>query len=173
MKVARWLGAAAMLTVGPAVSAALPGWASDPAVQLAQAAATPAGKPVRVRGRITAVDGDRLVVATDGGEVRVALTEPLGIIGVAPAQLSDIAPGTFIGTAARTQPDGTLRALEVHIFPEAMRGTGEGHRPMDAPATTMTNAGVEETVQSVDGPLLTLKFREGRSRCWCRPRRPS
>jgi hypothetical protein len=172
VNVARALCAVVLLGVAPAVSAERPGGGGAPAVQLAQAAATPAARPVRIRGRITTAAADRLVVATDGGEVAVALKEPLQIIGVEPAQLSDIAPGTFIGTAARTQPDGTLRALEVHLFPEAMRGTGEGHRPMDAPETTMTNAGVEEAVQSVDGPVLTLKYRGGQVRVRVSPETP-
>jgi hypothetical protein len=172
VNVARALCAVVLLGVAPTVSAERPGGGGDLAVQLAQAAATPAGTPVRIRGRITAVAEDRVVVATDGGEVRVALNEPLRIVGVEPAHLSDIAPGTFIGTAARTQPDGTLRALEVHIFPEAMRGTGEGHRPMDAPETTMTNAAVEEAVQSVDGPVLTLKYRGGQVRVLVSPETP-
>jgi hypothetical protein len=83
------------------------------------------------------------------------------VTGVTRASLGDIGPGTFLGTAARAQPDGSLRALEVHIFPESMRGTGEGHRPMEAPGTTMTNATVDALVQRVDGPLLTLKHKDG------------
>jgi hypothetical protein len=78
-----------------------------------------------------------------------------------PDVLADIGPGTFLGTAARAQPDGTFRALEVHILAESMRGTGEGHRPMEAPGTTMTNASVDALVQRADGPLLTLKHKDG------------
>ncbi len=81
--------------------------------------------------------------------------------GATRASLADIGPGTFLGTAARAQPDGSFRALEVHIFPESMRGAGEGHRPMDAPGTTMTNASVDALVQRADGPLLTLKHKDG------------
>jgi hypothetical protein len=83
------------------------------------------------------------------------------VIGATRAGLSDIGPGTFLGTAARAQPDGSFRALEVHIFAESMRGTGEGHHPMEAPGTTMTNASVDAVVQRADGPLLTLKYKDG------------
>jgi hypothetical protein len=88
------------------------------------------------------------------------------VIGTARASLGDITPGTFLGTAARAQPDGTFRALEVHIFPESMRGPGEGHRPMEASGTTMTNASVEALVQRADGPRLTLKHKGGETRVW-------
>src|SRR5262249_9506188 len=70
-------------------------------------------------------------------------------------------PGTFLGTAAQAEPDGTFRALEVHIFPESMRGAGEGHRPWERPGTTMTNANVEAVVARADGSALTLRYRDG------------
>lgn len=100
-------------------------------------------------------------VATAAGAQVITLVAPLVVIGATRASLGDIRPGTFIGTAARAQPDGTFRALEVRIFDESMRGTGEGHRPMDAPGTTMTNASVDALVQRADGPLLTLKHKDG------------
>jgi len=107
------------------------------------------------------LDGQRLAVATASGEVRITLMEPLTVIGVAAAHLADITPGSYVGTAARPQSDGTLRALEVHIFPETLRGTGEGHRPMDPPDRTMTNATVQDVVRKVTGSLLTLKYKDG------------
>src|SRR5262249_29507574 len=123
------------------------------------------GRPVRLRGRLVAVDADRLVVETAGPtRVTVAIREPFAVSALPAATLADSAPGTYVGTAARPQPDGTLRALEVHIFPEAMRGSGEGHRPMTLPDTTMTNATVDSVVQRIDGPLLVLRYREGEVR---------
>ena len=102
-----------------------------------------------------------LRVATASGVEVVTLVPPLTVTGATRASLADIGPGTYLGTAARAQPDGSFRALEVHIFAESMRGTGEGHRPMEAPGTTMTNASVDALVQRADGPLLTLKHKDG------------
>lgn len=161
-----WLLVADVASASAGFASALPGWAGPPGLrqQLAQAPATSAGERRRIRGRITALAGNQLVVATAQGEVRVTLTEPLRVTGVTAAQLSDITPGTFVGTAAQRQADGTFRALEVHIFPDAMRGTGEGHRPWQRPDTTMTNADVEEVVQQVEGRLLVLKYKGGEAR---------
>jgi hypothetical protein len=114
-----------------------------------------------LRGTIVSLEGSLLRVTTPAGAEVVTLVPPLTVTGATQASLADIGPGTFLGTAARAQPDGTFRALEVHIFDESMRGTGEGHRPMDAPDTTMTNAAVDALVQRTDGPLLTLKHKDG------------
>jgi hypothetical protein len=128
-------------------------------------AAAQEGRPMRLRGTLVTVEADRLVVETAGAtRVTVILREPVAVSALRAASLADITPGSFVGTAARPQPDGTFRALEVHIFPEAMRGTGEGHRPMTLPDTTMTNATVESVVQRVDGPLLVLRHRGGEVR---------
>jgi len=84
------------------------------------------------------------------------------IAGVVKASLSEIKQGSFVGVTAMPQADGSQRALEVHIFPEAMRGTGEGHYPWDLrPQSTMTNANVEQVVTAVDGQTLTLKYKDG------------
>lgn len=128
---------------------------------LAQAAGNPADRPITIRGTVVGYEGTELRVATASGAEVVRLVPPLMVTGVTPASLGDIGPGTFLGTAARAQPDGSLRALEVHIFPDSMRGTGEGHRPMEAPGTTMTNATVDALVQRADGPPLTLKHKDG------------
>ena len=122
---------------------------------------TPADRPITLRGTIVGLEGTQLRVATAAGAEVVTLVPPLTVTGATRASLADIGPGTFLGTAARAQPDGTFRALEVHIFAESMRGTGEGHRPMEAPGTTMTNASVDALVQRADGPLLTLKHKDG------------
>ncbi len=172
--ISHWLLVVGIASAFAGFASALPSRAGAPGLrqQLAQAPATSAGERLRIRGRITALAGDRLVVATAQGEVRVTLTEPLRVTGLMAAQLSDITPETFVGTAARRQADGTFRALEVHIFPEAMRGTGEGHRPWERPDTTMTNANVEEVVQQVEGRLLVLKYKGGEARILVPPDTP-
>jgi hypothetical protein len=118
---------------------------------------------VRVRGTIERIDGSTYVVkARDGAELKVALADNPQIAGVVKASLSDIKQGSFVGVTAMPRADGSQSALEVHIFPEAMRGTGEGHYPWDLqPQSTMTNANVEQVVTAVDGPTLTLKYKDG------------
>src|SRR5215470_13607355 len=82
--------------------------------------------------------------------------------GIEKAMLSDVKQNSFVGITAMPQPDGTQKAIEVHIFPEARRGAGEGHRPWDlVPNSTMTNANVEQLVTAVDGPMLTMKYKDG------------
>jgi hypothetical protein len=122
-----------------------------------------AQQPVRVRGTIENVDGNTLKVKTrEGTDVTVKLTDNAQVNGVAKAKLSDIHQNSFVGITAMPQPDGTQKAIEVHIFPEARRGAGEGHRPWDlVPQSTMTNANVETLVTSVDGPMLTMKYKDG------------
>jgi hypothetical protein len=118
---------------------------------------------VRVRGTIERIDGSTYVVkARDGAELKVALADNPQIAGVVKASLSDIKQGSFVGVTAMPQADGSQSALEVHIFPEAMRGTGEGHYPWDLrPQSTMTNANVEQVVTAVEGQTLTLKYKDG------------
>lgn len=117
----------------------------------------------RLRGEVEAVNGSVLTLKTaDGREARVALAPGFSTGGVVPAKASDIAKGAFIGVGAKPQPDGTLLAVQVFIFPEAMRGTGEGHRPWAVlPDATMTNATVAETVSRVDGANLVLSYPGG------------
>src|SRR5438094_6882575 len=107
--------------------------------------------PTRVRGTIEAVDGDVLAVKSRGGEdVRLHMTGDVNIVGISKISLSDIKVGSFIGTTTVPGPDGSQNAVEVHVFPEAMRGTGEGSRPYDLrPNSTMTNATVAETVKEI------------------------
>jgi hypothetical protein len=118
---------------------------------------------VRIRGTIERLDGPILVVKTrDGAELKIAVTDKPVFVAMVKATVADIKPGMFVGSAAMPEPDGRLRAVEVHIFPEAMRGTGEGHRPWDLkPQATMTNANVEQTVTGADGQTLTLKYKDG------------
>ena len=118
---------------------------------------------VRVRGTIERIDGSTYVVKTrDGAELKVAVADTPEIAGVVKASLSDIKQGSFVGVTAMPRADGSQSALEVHIFPEAMRGTGEGHYPWDLrPQSTMTNANVEQVVTATDGQTLTLKYKDG------------
>jgi hypothetical protein len=129
-------------------------------VALAQA---PAGAPQRVRGTVDSFDGTTLVVKDRSGEVlRLALADNFSVAEVVPIELSAIQPGSFIGTAAMPQADGTLSAIEVLVFPEAARGTGEGHRPWDlVPGSTMTNATVADMLTAAKGRTLTLRYKDG------------
>jgi hypothetical protein len=122
-----------------------------------------AQQPTRVRGTIERVDGPLFIVKSrEGAEVTVKLADNLVVSGLVARALADIKAGDYVGSAALPAEGGALRALEVHIFPEAMRGTGEGHRPHDLlPESTMTNATVAEMVQRVDGHALTLKYKDG------------
>ena len=119
--------------------------------------------PVRVRGTIEKVDGGALTVKTrEGATVVVKVPDTVSVAGVVKRSLSDIKANDFVGIAAMPQAGGPSRAIEVLIFPEAMRGTGEGHRAWDLlPESTMTNATVTETVAKVDGHILTLKYKDG------------
>ncbi len=118
---------------------------------------------VRVRGTIDRVEGPIYVVKShDGTEMKVVLAENGLVVALVKASLADIKQGSFVGATGMPQPDGSQKAIEVHIFPEAMRGTGEGHYPWDLRTdSTMTNANVEETVAGVDGQTLTMKYKTG------------
>jgi len=144
--------------------------------ELVQAQA-PKGKPISIRGKSSAVEMQALKVITSAGEVSVKLPEDVRIGGVEAAQLSDIAAGKYVGTTAVKQADGNLKALEVHIFPESSRGTGEGHRPWDLqPGSTMTNANVEKVeqvaVEKIQGQLITLKYKDGEQKIFIPPGTP-
>src|ERR1700674_1004947 len=119
--------------------------------------------PVRVRGTIDHLEGDTLIVkARDGAVLKVNLAPNAVVVATVKASLADVKAGTFVGVSGMPQPDGSQRALEVHIFPEAMRGTGEGHYGWDLqPQSTMTNGNVEQAVANPDGQILTLKYKDG------------
>jgi hypothetical protein len=118
---------------------------------------------VRVRGTIESLDHQLLSVkARDGEMLKVKLADNAPVRAVVKAPLSDVKTGSFVGITAMPQPDGTQKAVEIHIFPETMRGTGEGHRPWDlVPNSTMTNAAVATEVASGNGKTLVLKYRDG------------
>jgi len=126
----------------------------------------------RVRATIEKVDGSTLYVKTrDGEDLKITLADKPVFVAIVPATLADLKPGTFVGSGATPGPDGSLVAMEVHIFPEAMRGTGEGHRPMEGPnQATMTNANVDTAVTAVDGQMLTLKYKDGEKKLLVTPK---
>ena len=130
---------------------------------LALASGASAQDTVRVRGTIERVEGPIYVVKSrDGAEMKVVLADNGLVVALVKASLADIKQGSFVGATGMPQPDGSQKAIEVHIFPEAMRGTGEGHYPWDLRAdSTMTNANVEQSDTSVDGQTLTLKYKTG------------
>jgi len=118
---------------------------------------------VRVRGTIERVEGPIYVIkARDGAELKLTVADKPQIAALVKASLADVEQGFFVGVTSMPQPDGSQKALEVHIFPEAMRGTGEGHYAWDLrPQSMMTNANVEQVGATVDGRTLTLKYKDG------------
>jgi len=128
----------------------------------------------RVRGTIEAVDGDVLSVKSRGGEdVKLQMTGDINVVGITRISLADVKVGSFIGTTTLPGPDGSQNAVEVHVFPEAMRGTGEGSRPYDLrPNSTMTNATVADSVAGNDGHTLMVKYRGGEKKVVVSPETP-
>jgi hypothetical protein len=122
-----------------------------------------APQTVRLRGTIEKVDGNTVTAKSDkGDELKINLADKMTVLDVSKATMADIKDGEFIGSGAMPQPDGSQKAIEVHIFPEAMRGTGEGFRPWDgAPNSTMTNGTVGVAVTGVNGPVVTVKYKDG------------
>ena len=122
-----------------------------------------AQEKLRIRGTIESVDGQFYIVKNrDGADVKLAVVDPQLYVAIVKSTMADIKPGQFVGATGVTQPDGSQKAIEVHIFPESMRGTGEGHYDWDLkPNTKMTNANGEQTVAGVDGPVLTVKYKDG------------
>jgi len=130
-----------------------------------------AQETVRIRGTIERVEGPIFVVKNrDDAEVKLTVTDNPLFVAIAPATMADIKQGMFVGSAGMMQPDGTQKAIEVHIFPESMRGTGEGHYDWDLkPQTKMTNGNVEQTVAGVDGPMLSVKYKDGEKKLLVTP----
>jgi len=131
-----------------------------PALRLASAQQP---QPSRIRATIDSVDGTTLAVTSrDGTHLMLRTPDNVQVSGIVKIALSDITPGAYIGVAAMPQADGSQKALSVHLFPEAMRGTAEGFRPWDLrPNSTMINAAVDQKVESNDGHRLTLKYKDG------------
>jgi hypothetical protein len=130
--------------------------------------------PSRVRGTIESVDGDVLSVKSRSGEdVKLHMTPDMRVVGISKISLSDIKVGSFIGTTTVPGPDGMPTAVEVHVFPEELRGTGEGSRPYDLrPNSTMTNATVTESVVGNDGHTLLVKYKDGEKKLVVTPDTP-
>jgi hypothetical protein len=137
--------------------------------------ASAAAQTLRVRGTIEKADGNMLTLkSTDGAELRLTLTGDARIVAVVKASMADIKEGTFLGSAAMPQADGSQKALEVHIFPEQMRGTGEGHRPYaPVPNSTMTNGAASGAmVTGVDGSTMMVKYKGGEKKIVVPPNTP-
>jgi hypothetical protein len=130
--------------------------------------------PSRVRGTIEAVDGDVLAVKSRSGEdVKLHMTSDMRVVGITKIALADIKVGSFVGTTTVPGPDGMPTAVEVHVFPEDMRGTGEGSRPYDLrPNSSMTNATVAESVAGTDGNTLLVKYKDGEKKVLVPPETP-
>jgi hypothetical protein len=100
--------------------------------------------------------------SSKGEELKLNLADKALVVAVVKASIADIKPGLFIGSGAMPQPDGSQKSIEVHIFAESMRGTGEGFRPWDgAPNSTMTNGTVGAAVAGVNGPVVTIQYKDG------------
>jgi hypothetical protein len=129
---------------------------------------------VRIRGTIESVDGANLMIKSrEGADMKVRMTDNVAVFGVAKTELSDIKQGSYIGVTAMPEPDGTQKAVAVHIFPENQRGAAEGFRPWDQRAgSTMTNATVAETVKGTDGQNILVKYKDGEKKVVVPPGTP-
>lgn len=166
---------AASLTMGSVAFAqapTTPAAITPPTAASSMAPASPLA-PTRVRGVINKIDAHMLLVTTRGGDkVTLKLADKLAVRWIAPIKVSAIKPGSFIGSAAVAQPDGTLKALEIQVFPESMRGIGEGHRPWDLGAgSSMTNGTVGDLKVS-KGRMLTLTYKGGEQKVFVPPKAP-
>src|SRR5215208_1259742 len=126
---------------------------------------------VRIRGTIDRIEGPVYVLKSrDGAEFKLTVTDNPLYVAIAPATMADVKTGMFVGSAGMMQNDGTQKALEVHIFPESMRGTGEGHYDWDLkPQSKMTNGNVEQTVAGVEGSTLSVKYKDGEKKLLVTP----
>src|SRR6267142_4202065 len=117
----------------------------------------------RIRAMIENVDGNVLTVkARNGDQLKVTMADNARYAAMIKATLDELKPDTYIGVTSMPQPDGTLKAVAIHIFQPNQRGTGEGHRPWDlAPGSLMTNAAIETSVAATDGQMITVKYKQG------------
>ena len=152
---------AAALTFATAFGAAA--WAQQPP--------TPT---VRIRGTIEGVDGSMLSIKSrEGTDMKVRMTDNVTVFGVVKTELSEIKEGSYIGVTGVPEPDGTQKAVAVHIFPENQRGASEGFRPWDQRAnSTMTNATVAQTVKGTDGQNILVKYKDGEKKVVVPPDTP-
>jgi hypothetical protein len=126
---------------------------------------------VRVRATIESVDGSMLTAKSrDGTELKIKLADNAPVNEVIKASLADVKPNSYVAVTGLPQPDGSQKAVALYIFAEAQRGLAEGHRPWDLqPNSTMTNATVDNQVASVDGPVLTVKYKDGEKKVLVTP----
>jgi hypothetical protein len=163
-----------MTTIRSMMAGAVALVASLGLVAEALAQTPPASPPTRLRGSITAIDGKTATIATrEGTSVPVKLADNWSVMLVSPMTLADIKENSFVGIASLKGPDGTLNALEVLIFPEAARGSNEGHYPWDLqPESMMTNATVATVAAAPDSQTLTLKYKDGTQTMKVKPGTP-
>ena len=131
-----------------------------------------AQQTMRVRGTVEKVDGSTLMVKSrDGADLKIAVVGDKPVYtALVKASLADIKPNSYIGVTSLPQADGSLKAVAVHLFPEAARGTAEGHRPWDQqPNSMMTNATVETMVAGVDGETVMVKYKDGEKKVLVTP----
>ena len=144
-------------------------------VALAQAPQMSPTPPVRIRGTIEKVDGSMLTVkARDGSTMQVKLADNARVTAMVKATLADIKVGSFIGVTAMPQPDGSQKAIGLHIFMDAQKGVVPARfSPWDRePGSTMTNADVESTVAGVDGQTIMVKYPDGEKKVIVPPNTP-
>ena len=160
-KISSWMPRALVASLTAITVFASVAWAQQP-------------PPVRIRGTIESVDGPMLMIKSrEGTDMKVRMTDNVAVFGVAKTELSEIRPGSYIGVSAMPEPDGTQKALAVHIFPESQRGAAEGFRPWDLkPNSTMTNATVAETVKGTDGQNILVKYKDGEKKVVVPPGTP-
>jgi hypothetical protein len=125
----------------------------------------PGGAPMRVVGTIDKLEGNNLTVnMKDGQAVTVVLADNAAVFGVEKRTVADIKPGDYLASGGVKGTDGKIHAVEVRIFPETLRGTGEGQRPWDVkPNGVMTNATVGTVSQSPEGGVIHVKHKDGES----------
>jgi hypothetical protein len=152
---------AALLAFAPLLGATA--WAQQPP--------TPT---VRIRGTIEAIDGPMLSIKSrEGTDMKVKMADNAAVFAVVKTELSAIKEGSYIGVTGMPEPDGTQKAVAVHIFPENQRGAAEGFRPWDArPNSTMTNATVAQTVKGTDGQNILVKYKDGEKKVVVPPETP-
>src|ERR1700716_2616604 len=140
-------------------------------VSIAMVLPASAQETVRIRGTVERIDGPVYCVKNrDGAELKLTVTDNPLFVVIVPAKMADIKQGMFVGSAGMMQPDGSQKAIEVHIFPESMRGTGEGHYDWDLlPKSKMTNANVEHMVTSSNGQMLSVKYKDGEKKLLVTP----
>ena len=129
---------------------------------------------MRVRGTVVSLDGSKLVVhPKDGKDVNVTLKDNYAVLAVVKSSMADIKENTFIGTATVAQPDGSLRSLEVVVFPDSLRGFAEGHYPWDLGSSSMmTNATVAQKVHAIDGETVSVTYKGGEKKITIPPNVP-